>query len=131
MSVDDPLLRLELERMGERAEHTTERRRRSGAAWESLRERNPESPHLVDEPEELEPLTTERRLQAFLDFAIAVHLEPELDEEHAIRAQLEWLRGEYVRQARDEEERLAWLDVLTDATLDETAATLARYWPTP
>jgi hypothetical protein len=85
-----------------------------------------------DDLEPAGPLSPEDRLESFLTAALVVHLEPGLDEEHAILAQLIALRGRYIADiAENPEDELAWIELLTDETLAAAAASLAEAWQPP
>lgn len=132
-----PLTRLEVEWGQERAKHPNARRPQK--VWsigedgkprgESLAERrHPPAGELSEEapPTTAEPLTAEDRLELFLE---VLHLEPELDEEHAIQAQLAAARDGWLavtREKGDEDEERAWLVALRDESLDRLAAELAQ-----
>jgi hypothetical protein len=121
-----PLIRADLELRSAAGERHRERRRQDLEAFRRLRERNPDSPELVAEPEPPDASTTLDELALALVQYAAVDVEPGLrDDVVGVRAQLAVQRERWLEISGDPATVVDLLRLLSDEQLDTLAVSLA------
>ena len=122
-----PLLVWELERLQAAGEKHRRIRGEDQARRREWRERNPDSPNLVAQPDPPDPpATDEELLEAFFAYALQ-EIELDLRDDLAgVRAQLDAIRHHWLEAHDDPDEAGIWLRFRSDEALDVFASAIVR-----